>query len=73
MRDSLNGETPGELDGIGHRLRHTRLTKRLRLVDIAKEVGCSESMLSKIECGKAIPSLGMLQKNCAPHSRANNE
>ena len=65
MRDSLNGETAGELDGIGHRLRHARLTKRLRLVDIAKEVGCSESMLSKIECGKAIPSLGMLHRVAA--------
>ncbi len=54
-----------EIDGIGSKLRHARLTKRLRLVDIAKEVGCSESMLSKIECGKAVPSLGMLHRVAA--------
>lgn len=56
---------PNDLDGVGSRLRHARLTKRLRLLDIASRVGCSESMLSKIECGKATPSLGMLHRVAA--------
>lgn len=67
MNDSFKSEMTSSsgLDGIGSRLRHARLTKRLRLVDIAEQVGCSESMLSKIECGKAIPSLGMLHRVAA--------
>lgn len=47
---------------IGQRLRHTRQVKLLRLKDVAQSIGCSESMLSKIECGKAKPSLDMLHK-----------
>jgi transcriptional regulator with XRE-family HTH domain len=67
MNDSFKSEMTSSsgLDGIGSRLRHARLTKRLRLMDIAEQVGCSESMLSKIECGKAIPSLGMLHRVAA--------
>ena len=53
---------PRDIDGIGGKLRHARLAKRLLLLDAAREMGCSESMLSKIECGKAIPSLGMLHR-----------
>ena len=41
-------------------LRHSRKVKRLRLKDVASEVGCSESFLSKLECGKVTPSLRML-------------
>lgn len=62
VRSTLDLSPLGQLEGIGSKLRHARLTKRLRLVDIAEQVGCSESMLSKIECGKAIPSLGMLHR-----------
>jgi transcriptional regulator with XRE-family HTH domain len=47
---------------IGQRLRHTRQVKLLRLKDVAHTIGCSESMLSKIECGKVKPSLDMLHK-----------
>ena len=50
-----------ELD-LGMRLRHRRQLKRLRLSDLACKVGCSESMLSKIENGKANPSLNTLSK-----------
>lgn len=64
MSDAFNlGITVAEqLDGIGTRLRQARLMKRLRLRDIAERVGCSESMLSKIECGKVTPSLRMLHR-----------
>lgn len=62
VQPSLDPPSPRDIDGIGSKLRHARLAKRLRLMDVAKEVGCSESMLSKIECGKAVPSLGMLHR-----------
>lgn len=62
VQPNFEMSTPKEIDGIGSKLRHARLSKRLRLVDVAAEVGCSESMLSKIECGKVIPSLGMLHR-----------
>lgn len=47
---------------LGVRIRHRRTMMNLRLADLAKEVGCSESMLSKIEHGKANPSLKMLHR-----------
>lgn len=47
---------------IGERLRHTRRLRNLRLRDVAQEAGCSESLLSKIECGKAAPSLQTLHR-----------
>ncbi len=51
-----------ELNDLGPKLRHARRLKRLRLKDVAGEVGCSESMLSKIECEKATPSLRTLHR-----------
>lgn len=57
-------ERPNDIDyeTIGRRLRHTRQVKLLRLKDVADRIGCSESMLSKIECGKTRPSLDMLHR-----------
>jgi transcriptional regulator with XRE-family HTH domain len=51
-----------ELHDLGTKLRHARRIKRLRLKDVASEVGCSESLLSKIECDKATPSLRTLHR-----------
>ena len=51
-----------EVHDFGAMLRHARKVKRLRLKDVAAEVGCSESLLSKIECDKATPSLRMLHR-----------
>jgi transcriptional regulator with XRE-family HTH domain len=45
---------------IGQTLRNARMTKRMRLKDVADQVGCSVSMLSKIENGRAAPSLRIL-------------
>jgi transcriptional regulator with XRE-family HTH domain len=56
---ALSEEMPNELGG---RLRRARRSKRLRLADVAVAVGCSESLLSKIETGKAMPSLRMLHR-----------
>jgi transcriptional regulator with XRE-family HTH domain len=54
---------PGiEFQNLGAKLRHARKVKRLRLKDVALEVGCSESLLSKIECDKSTPSLRTLHR-----------
>ncbi|WP_366936270.1 HAMP domain-containing sensor histidine kinase [uncultured Nitratireductor sp.] len=37
---------------VGARIRHARILKGLRMRDLAKEVGCDESMISKIEAGE---------------------
>lgn len=47
---------------IGRSLRNTRIARRMKLKDVAERVGCSVSMLSKIECGKAAPSLRILHR-----------
>ena len=51
-----------EFNELGVKLRHARKLKRMRLKDVASEVGCSESLLSKIECDKAMPSLRTLHR-----------
>ncbi|MEM7047481.1 MAG: cupin domain-containing protein [Pseudomonadota bacterium] len=47
---------------IGARLKHARKVKRLTLKELSTVVGCSESLLSKIENEKITPSLQMLHK-----------
>src|SRR5712671_5099222 len=49
---------------IGTRLRHARLTRGLRMKDVADSAGCSESLVSKIENNKLEPSLQVLHKLC---------
>jgi quercetin dioxygenase-like cupin family protein/DNA-binding XRE family transcriptional regulator len=56
------GSHQTELKEIGARLRRARRAKRMRLRDLAEAVGCSESLLSKIECDKATPSLRTLHR-----------
>ncbi|MDF2365653.1 cupin domain-containing protein [Sneathiella sp.] len=47
---------------IGAKLKHARKVKKLRLKGLAEAVGCSESMLSKVENDKISPSLQMLHR-----------
>jgi len=47
---------------VGVRLRHSRLLKGMRMKDLAAAVDCDESMISKIESGKVLPSIPMLNK-----------
>jgi transcriptional regulator with XRE-family HTH domain len=47
---------------LGQKLKHVRSLQALRLKDVAERAGCSESLLSKIENGKAAPSLLMLHR-----------
>jgi transcriptional regulator with XRE-family HTH domain len=48
------------LASLGLRVRYARTLLGHTLKAVAEQVGCSESMLSKIECGLATPSLTML-------------
>jgi transcriptional regulator with XRE-family HTH domain len=54
---------------VGIRLRHARILRGLRMRDLAEAVGCDESMISKIEAGKVLPSLPMLDKMVAALDR----
>jgi transcriptional regulator with XRE-family HTH domain len=47
---------------VGVKLRHARHLHKLTLKSVAGKIGCSESMLSKIELGRVSPSLQMLAK-----------
>ncbi len=47
---------------LGTAIRHARLTLGIRLQDVADKVGCSESLVSKIENGRALPSLKTLHR-----------
>jgi transcriptional regulator with XRE-family HTH domain len=47
---------------IGPRLKHARLIRRMRLSEVAAISECSESLISKIENGKATPSLNTLHR-----------
>jgi transcriptional regulator with XRE-family HTH domain len=47
---------------IGAYLKHARLNQQRSLRQLAEEVGCSESFLSKVENDKIRPSLSMLHK-----------
>lgn len=44
------------------RLRHARLAQEITLKQLALKVGCSESLLSKLENEVASPSLAMLHR-----------
>src|SRR3546814_14175951 len=55
-------EKPLEFAALGKRLRSARRQRKMRLKDVAEMVGCSESMLSNIECDRVQPSLQMLHR-----------
>jgi transcriptional regulator with XRE-family HTH domain len=47
---------------IGARVRHARLLSGILMRELAEKVGCTESTISKIESGRVVPSLPMLQR-----------
>lgn len=47
---------------IGRKLRHMRKRSELTLQEVARRAGCSESLVSKVETGKALPSLSNLHR-----------
>jgi len=46
----------------GAKLKHLRKLQKLTLKTVSERIGCSESMLSKIETGRVAPSLQLLAK-----------
>ncbi len=61
MKTKQNNERP-ELDAavLGGTIRSTRKLKGLNLRSMADRIGCSESLLSKVENGRITPSLATL-------------
>ena len=57
------GAPPALAIGLG--VRHARMTLGLRLQDVATLAGCSESLVSKVENGRALPSLTTLHRLAA--------
>jgi transcriptional regulator with XRE-family HTH domain len=47
---------------IGARVKHARILAGIRMRELAEKVGCTESLISKIESGRVIPSLPMLHR-----------
>lgn len=60
-RMAVNETMENEI-GFGVRIRHRRMLMGLKLAELAEMAECSESMISKIENGKANPSLKALQR-----------
>jgi transcriptional regulator with XRE-family HTH domain len=46
--------------GFGPRLREARITRGLSVRELARRVGCSASLISQIERGVSVPSVGVL-------------
>jgi len=46
--------------GLGPRLRLVRGSRRLSIRELARRVGCSASLISQIERGVSVPSVGVL-------------
>jgi len=46
--------------GLGPRLREIRRSRQLSVRELARRVGCSASLISQIERGVSVPSVGML-------------
>ena len=59
-----DGEAEADIASLqlGARVRHARILRGLRMRDLAGKVGCDESMISKIEAGRVVPSLVMLNR-----------
>ena len=50
-------------------MKHARFLAGIRMRELAQKVGCTESMVSKIEAGRVVPSLPMLQRLVAALDR----
>src|SRR5215470_15622671 len=54
----MDGFDPGT--GLGPRLRLVRGARGLSVRELARRVGCSASLISQIERGVSVPSVGVL-------------
>lgn len=63
---SEDGATPEPWKlNLGARLRQMRRAQGLTLKNVADGAGCSESLLSKLENNKVVPSMHLLRRLCA--------
>jgi transcriptional regulator with XRE-family HTH domain len=46
--------------GLGPRLREVRVARQLSVRELARRIGCSASLISQIERGVSVPSVGVL-------------
>ncbi|HKL45767.1 MAG TPA: XRE family transcriptional regulator [Roseovarius sp.] len=53
---------PGQITHHGRKIKYVRLLKGYTLKQLAELVGCSESMVSKVENSRLSPSLAMLNR-----------
>lgn len=53
----MSGE---EISYVGKRIKQIRLSKEIKLIDLAAKAGISKGLLSRIENGRTIPSLPVL-------------
>lgn len=70
MAEQLDSTSPAAGAGtselrVGKKLKAARKARRLSMRDLANRVGCSESLISKIENDRVFPSLPMLHKIAA--------
>jgi len=59
----MAGGAPTDFDpgtGLGPRLRLAREERRLSVRELARRIGCSASLISQIERGVSVPSVGVL-------------
>jgi transcriptional regulator with XRE-family HTH domain len=64
-QEGANGAPTAAEVRVGVRIRHARMNAGLRLKDVAAKADCSESLLSKIENDKIVPSLLSLRRVAA--------
>ncbi|MDH3250091.1 MAG: helix-turn-helix domain-containing protein [Acidimicrobiia bacterium] len=60
MTASRQRDLDADLDGIGRRLRETRLASGMSQRELARRLGLSPSLISQIESGASNPSVGTL-------------
>ncbi len=61
----MTGTVPEPIDPdlrIGPRVKQARILAGIRMRELADQIGCAESSISKIENGRIIPSLPMLHR-----------
>ncbi|WP_199175992.1 cupin domain-containing protein [Telmatospirillum siberiense] len=60
--DTVDGLVDGMPPAFGGTLRMSRHLQGMTMAQLALKVGCSESLISKIECDRVLPSLQLLHR-----------
>ena len=62
---STGGKMPLSKETIGKRISNERKSIGLTQAELSEKIGISEKYLSRIECGKQLPSVVIIAKICA--------